>query len=287
VAPPPIPAAQPPRSPASERIQRLRFGFGKRGSLALLSHLDLARLLERALRRSGVPVSFSGGFHPLPRLQFALALPLGVEAEGEWLDLEFAQVCPPEEVLARLQAQLPQGFSLHSVQEVPLAGPALSQQLAEAHWSLQLLPEVAAGAEPVMAPSTDDWHRAIEHLLQSATLPWRDSDKKGRPRERDCRPCLIALELLPAPQGADKTSRVITDAAQAAAPASAEAAAAGAATGEGTAAASVTLRLQASIDAQGRSIRPDQVRQWLVEALGQPLRLGPCRRDRLILAPPA
>ncbi len=287
VAPPPIPAAQPPRSPASERIQRLRFGFGKRGSLALLSHLDLARLLERALRRSQLPVSFSGGFHPLPRLQFALALPLGVEAEGEWLDLEFAQVCPPEEVLARLQAQLPQGFSLHSVQEVPLAGPALSQQLAEAHWSLQLLPEVAAGAEPVMAPSTDDWHRAIEHLLQSATLPWRDSDKKGRPRERDCRPCLIALELLPAPQGADKTSRVITNAAQAAAPASAEAAAAGAATGEGTAAASVTLRLQASIDAQGRSIRPDQVRQWLVEALGQPLRLGPCRRDRLILAPPA
>ena len=49
----------------------------------------------------------------------------------------------------------------------------------------------------------------------------------------------------------------------------------------------MTLRLQARIDAQGRSIRPDQVRQWLVEALVQPLRLGHCRRERLILAPPA
>jgi radical SAM-linked protein len=268
VTPPPIPPAQPPRSPASERNQRLRFSFSKRGSLALLSHLDLARLLERALRRSQLPVSFSGGFHPLPRLQFALALPLGVEAEGEWLDLEFAQACPPEEVRSRLQAQLPDDFSLLSVQEVPLAGPALSQQLAEAHWSLQLIPEAAAATGPVNALSHADWHRAIEQLLQASTLPWHDSDKKGRPRERDCRPCLIALELVAPPLCADGPLPA-------------------AATGAAQGTTAMTLRLQARIDAQGRSIRPDQVRQWLVEALVQPLRLGHCRRERLILAPPA
>ncbi|MFM7515090.1 MAG: TIGR03960 family B12-binding radical SAM protein, partial [Cyanobium sp.] len=77
--PPPIPPALPQRAPASERLCRLRIGFAKTGSLALISHLDLLRLLERALRRTGLPVSFTGGFHPLPRLQVALALPLGVE----------------------------------------------------------------------------------------------------------------------------------------------------------------------------------------------------------------
>ena len=78
IPPPPIPPAQPQRAPASERVDRLRIGFAKTGSLALISHLDTLRMLERALRRSGLPVSFSGGFHPLPRLQLALPLPLGV-----------------------------------------------------------------------------------------------------------------------------------------------------------------------------------------------------------------
>ena len=55
----------------------------------LLSHLDVMRLLERALRRSQLPVSYSEGFHPLPRITIALALPLGVEAFGEWMEIDF------------------------------------------------------------------------------------------------------------------------------------------------------------------------------------------------------
>ncbi|MFM9109001.1 MAG: TIGR03936 family radical SAM-associated protein, partial [Prochlorococcaceae cyanobacterium] len=97
IAPPPPPPPLPARRPPSERVLRLRFGFTKTGSMALISHLDCLRLLERALRRSGLPVSFSGGFHPLPRLQVALALPLGAEGLGEWFDLEFAQPIDPEQ----------------------------------------------------------------------------------------------------------------------------------------------------------------------------------------------
>ena len=71
--------------------------------MALLRYLDVMRLLERALRRSGLPVSYSGGFHSLPRLQIALALPLGVEAFGEWMDLDFYQSVEPLEIKQKLQ----------------------------------------------------------------------------------------------------------------------------------------------------------------------------------------
>jgi radical SAM-linked protein len=237
---PPVPVQQPMRAPASERVQRLRFGFSKTGSLALLSHLDLVRLMERALRRSGLPVSFTGGFHPLPRLQFALALPLGVEAHGEWFDLEFSAGVDPCSALAQLQDTLPEGLALAGVEEVEVRAPSLSQELEGADWSVELV----AGAP---GPGAAAWGPALEGLLQASELPWNDTDKKGRPRRRDCRPLLEELSLVFA---GDQSCR---------------------------------FRLGARIDAQGRSLRPDQVCVWLQEWLPGPLQLGRLSRLRLRL----
>jgi radical SAM-linked protein len=242
IPPPPIPPQLPQRAPASERICRLRFGFAKTGSLALISHLDTLRLLERALRRSRLPVSFTGGFHPLPRLQLALPLPLGVEGRGEWLDLEFVQPLDPELALERLGAQLPDTFQLLSAQQVPLTGPSLSQELHSARWTLALAPETG---ESIAA---DRWQAAVAALLAAPELLWHDTDKKGRPRQRDCRPALMALELT-----------AIT-------------------------ATSAELALQAAIDGAGRSLRPEQLRDWLAERLGQPLVLGHQCRQQLSLS---
>jgi radical SAM family uncharacterized protein/radical SAM-linked protein len=243
IAPPPVPPALPRRAPASDRLQRLRFGFAKAGSLALISHLDTLRMLERALRRTGLPVSFTGGFHPLPRLQLALPLPLGVEGHGEWLDLEFAAPVAAAEARERLQAELPEGFRLLSVAEVPVFGPSLSQELAEAQWRFTLRPPAGTSAADPAA-----WQRAIDDLLGTDPLPWHDTDKKGRPRQRDCRPYL--LELVAGPVQAD--------------------------------AASISLR--AAIDPQGRSLRPEQISAWLGERLTLPLQLAAVRREALRLA---
>jgi radical SAM family uncharacterized protein/radical SAM-linked protein len=243
IPPPPIPPQLPQRAPASERICRLRFGFAKTGSLALISHLDTLRLLERALRRSRLPVSFTGGFHPLPRLQLALPLPLGVEGRGEWLDLEFVQPLDPELALERLGAQLPDTFQLLSAQQVPLTGPSLSQELHSARWTLALAPE--SGAALITA---DRWQAAVAALLAAPELLWHDTDKKGRPRQRDCRPALMTLELT------------------------------------AIAANSAELALQAAIDGAGRSLRPEQLRDWLAERLGQPLVLGQQCRQQLSLS---
>jgi radical SAM-linked protein len=245
IPPPPIPVQQPQRAPASERVQRLRFRFAKTGSLALLSHLDLVRLIERALRRSGLPVSFTGGFHPLPRVQFALALPLGAEADGEWMDVELAEWQSPAWVQQRLQAQLPGEFTLLEVAEVPVAGVSLSQELAAARWSLVLRPQgPGAGLGPAQ------WQVAAEALLHAREWIWEDTDKKGRPRRRDCRPYLQSLELQ-------------------------------AATGAGLEA--IALRYGAVIDPAGRSLRPEQLQQWFGDHLGTALELMSLRRESLQL----
>jgi radical SAM-linked protein len=247
IPPPPIPVALPQRAPASARVQRLRFGFSKRGSLALLSHLDLVRLIERALRRSGVPVSFTGGFHPLPRAQFALALPLGAEAEGEWLDLELAEWQDPGWVHERLQAQLPPGFALTAVHEVPVSGPSLSQELVEARWRLELMPVQGPDGDGISLPSPEAWQAATAALRASASWIWHDTDKKGRPRSRECRPDLLDLTLRMA--GPDLAE----------------------------------IAYSAAIDPAGRSLRPEQLQHWFEQHLGQPLALIRLCRESLRL----
>ena len=240
VPPPAVPTQLPSQAPASERVCRLRIRFAKTGSMALLSHLDLMRMLERALRRSALPISFTGGFHPLPRIQIALALPLGAEADCEWMDLEFTSPIAGDQLLKTLQALLPDGMALLSADEVPVNGKSLSQNITGAVWSFDLQLEQEAHPR---------WLEAVEGLMAADQLIWHDTDKKGRPRERDCRPALSQLVLV------------------------------GPADGQ-----RVRLRLEATVDSMGRSIRPSQIQHWIEAQLGAPLHLHNLRRDELQLA---
>ena len=240
VPPPVVPTQLPAKAPASERVCRLRIRFAKTGSMALLSHLDLMRMLERALRRSALPISYTGGFHPLPRIQIALALPLGAEADGEWMDLEFTTSVTGEQLLMTLQTLLPDGLTLLSAEEVPVSGKSLSQNITGAVWSfdLQLESEEHPG-----------WPEAVAALMAAEQLIWHDTDKKGRPRERDCRPALRQLMLVSPSDGPR-----------------------------------VRLQLEATVDPMGRSIRPSQIKHWLEAELGSTLQLHALRREALQLA---
>lgn len=247
VPPPVIPTQVATKPPASDRICRVRFQFSKTGAMALLSHLDVVRMLERALRRSGLPVSFTGGFHPLPRLQLALALPLGVEAHGEWMDLEFLEVVDPELVLKVWQETLPQEFRLLSAQLVPVSEPSLSQRLASARWNFRVSLAHSTSAAPQSC--LEVLEQACQALVEKDQLIWHDTDKKGRPRERDCRSSLLSLE---ASSGTD----------------------------------GITVHLHASIDEMGRSIKPAQIQHWLQEHLGGPLQVDHVQRTALQLQKP-
>ena len=237
---PAIPTQVAAKAPPSQRACRLRIRFAKVGSMALLSHLDLVRMLERSLRRSGLPISFTGGFHPLPRIQIALALPLGARAHGEWMDLEFSEQLTPEHLLQTLQPLLPDGMRLLEVEEVPVNGPSLSQEVQSAVWSFGLV--VESGISP-------DWSAAVEAITASSQLIWHDTDKKGRPRERDCRSALISLRPLAEPKGH-----------------------------------ALSLLLETDVDPMGRSLRPLQIQHWLSEQIGDSLKLQELCREELRLA---
>ena len=136
--PPKIPTQETQQSPPSERVCRIRFRFSKRRPMELLSHLDILRLLERALRRSKLPVSYSAGFHPLPRLRIALALPLGIEALGEWMDIDFFKKVDAEYVQRALQEKLPGGINLISTKVIPISKSSINQELHSSTWSFNL-----------------------------------------------------------------------------------------------------------------------------------------------------
>ena len=243
VPPPPIPTIDPPRKPPSEQVGRLRVRFAKTGEMALLSHLDLVRMLERALRRSQLPVSFTGGFHPLPRLQLALALPLGAEADSDWLDLSFTEVVQPEQLMDRLAPLLPEGFALLEAHGVPVKSPALSQMLQSAHWRLCLQP---SGADRL--PAERRCQEALGELLGAEALPLEELDRQGRRRRRDLRPLLLDLHWHHwSPQRLE-------------------------------------LGLETLVQANGRSLKPDQLRQLLSQRLGCELQQTQLRRVALKLA---
>jgi radical SAM-linked protein len=101
-------------------VDKARFRFCKSGALRLLSHHDLMRTFERLLRRSELPFHRSQGFHPKPRLIFALSLPLGVVGREEVVELELDEVLSPEEIHSRLAQQSPPGLEILSVQRIPV-----------------------------------------------------------------------------------------------------------------------------------------------------------------------
>jgi len=163
---------------------KVRLRFCKSGTLRLLSHHDLMRTFERLLRRSELPFHCSQGFHPKPRLIFALSLPLGVVGCEEVVELELAQVLPPEEIHARLAQQTPPGLNIVSVRRI---NPKINAQVCRLSYAL-----------PVPEERLPDARRRIDEVL-AASECWIDrhrphSGKAGR--RLDVRPFLATLLMV-------------------------------------------------------------------------------------------
>lgn len=123
----------------SERtLTRMRVIFGIKDAIKYISHLDLLRAWERVLRRAGVPLAYSLGFNPHPRIVIAMPLPVGCTGEREVLDLFLDRPLSPSELLAMLAPALPAGISVASAEEVPLKGPALPSLISHAIYEIAL-----------------------------------------------------------------------------------------------------------------------------------------------------
>ncbi|RME84475.1 MAG: DUF2344 domain-containing protein [Caldilineae bacterium] len=134
-------------------VQRLRMRYGKRGDARFIGHLDVARFWERVFRRVGLPLAYSHGFNPQPRIQFASALSVGIEGENELADIFLDERVEPAFWLERIRQTLPDGFVVHDLVEVPLKLPSMQSALRAAVYEVSFRPppDVAAMEERVQA----------------------------------------------------------------------------------------------------------------------------------------
>lgn len=126
---------QPPEQQAPP-VQKLRVRYAKRGRARFTSHRDFSRAFERALRRAGVPMAYSSGFNPHPRISFANASPTGAASEAEYLEIGLAEICDPHKVRDALADALPEGLDVVTVVEATPG--ALADRLAASHWRIDL-----------------------------------------------------------------------------------------------------------------------------------------------------
>ncbi len=161
-------------------VQRLRVQYAKRGRARFLSSRDFGRAFERALRRADVPMAYSSGFTPHPRISYANAAPTSAASEAEFLEVGLAERCDPDKVRAALDAALPDGLDI--VRVVEARGESLADQLTASEWLVDLGP-VDADALGV----------AIASLLASDEAATTRMTKSG-PRTFDVRGAIERLE---------------------------------------------------------------------------------------------
>lgn len=161
--------------------QRLRITFSKGENLRYISHLDLTRTWERVLRRAGMPVAYSKGYHPHPKMVFAAALPVGCTGEAEVMDILLSQPMPPRRVLRGLSPHMPNGLTAVDVTPVYESAPALPTLLHGADYESVI----------ETGRSIEDVTRQCQTLLARGSVP-----RAYRGKSYDLRPLIDALEVL-------------------------------------------------------------------------------------------
>ena len=167
---------------------RLRIRYSKKGKVRFISHRDVARIWERALRRVGVSVAYSQGFSPRPKLSFGLALSTGHESEAEFLDLELSDedgdwtAVRGEDLAARLTTALPVGLDVVAIAPVE-KGDSLQQAVTSCTWAIEV--------DDVDREYMDAW---VADVLSREEIVV-ERERKGKPVVEDLRPHVLALDV--------------------------------------------------------------------------------------------
>jgi radical SAM-linked protein len=171
---------------------RVRFRFTKLGKVRFTSHRDVARLVERALRRAQLPVANTEGFSPRPKMHFGLALPTGGESLGEYLDIDFREPDDPaggldlaqvETLAGILTPLLPIGLDITDAAVVDRRAPSLQEAVVSCTWRIDVAGRPAA-----------DLRAAADQLLAAESLPV-SRERKGKIVHDDIRPNVEELEV--------------------------------------------------------------------------------------------
>ncbi len=162
-------------------MQRLRIRYAKRGPLRFTSHRDFARAFERALRRANVPIAFSQGFTPHPKVSYASAAPTGVASEAEYLEIGLQAEVSPEELRRALDAALSPGLDI--IEVVAAHGGNLAERIDASSWQIDL-PDI----DPAVATA------AVSAFLAADEVPVTRMTKQGM-RTFDARSAVVSLSV--------------------------------------------------------------------------------------------
>jgi radical SAM family uncharacterized protein/radical SAM-linked protein len=243
IPPPKIPEFTGHFVPNTTKAQRLRVWFGKQGDMALLSHLDLIRLFDRAIRRVGLPIAFTGGYHPTPRISVAWALPLGATSSGEIVDFELTQSLEVETFREKLAQALPTNIPIYQVVQLDLKAPAATQVLDAAEYLLTV------DTQPPATPS--QWQDWIDTIGQKNEIWSEQTTKSGKTQLINLRDRLYELELMQSTSNSPESAAI--------------------------------LRYLGSCRHDGILLRPEQILLMLEQVAGLEFRLLHIHRNRLVL----
>lgn len=174
-----------PEGPAPDpAVQKLRIRYAKRGRMRFTSTRDFQRALERAVRRAGLPMAYSGGFHPHPKISYANAAPTGAASEAEYVEISLTEVRDPGEVVPLLDAALPEGLDVVQVDDAADLPGALADHLQGSLWAMRF----RAGEDL----EEEGMRSAVAAFLAEPELLVTRMMKKG-PRDLDVRAAVEAL----------------------------------------------------------------------------------------------
>jgi radical SAM-linked protein len=153
-------------------VQKLRLRYAKRGRLRFTSHRDIARAFERALRRAGVPMAFSQGFNPHPKISWIGAAPTGAASEAEYVEIQLVEVVEPAKLVAELDAAMPPGLD---VLEAVIAGSgSLADRVDASRWRIEVpgvpAAELAAALEAFLAAEVAEVERLTKNGMRTINV---------------------------------------------------------------------------------------------------------------------
>lgn len=166
----------------------IRVKYKKEDEMIFISHLDLQRLLQRAFRRAKINLSYSEGFNPHPKMSYGNALALGVESQGEYVDIEIEDDIEVKEFLERINEQLPDGIKFIKGQEIDPKTPSLSSIIVYGEYIFNIDLEVPLSKEFVKS--------RVLNFVKSKEIIITKKNKKGKKVEVDIRPMIRNFDLV-------------------------------------------------------------------------------------------
>jgi radical SAM-linked protein len=186
-----------PDNPQDPVVQRIRLRYAKRGPMRFTSHRDFARAFERAVLRAAVPIAFSHGFSPHPRISYASAAPTGVASEAEYLEIALRRRMEPEQLRLALDAALSPGLDV--LEAIEATGGSLADRIEASSWRIEL---------PAVAP--EDAERAVAAFLAAPEVLVERLTKQGL-RTFDARGPVVSLAAREVPSGVGAARCAILD----------------------------------------------------------------------------